>query len=602
MSPRIGRGAPYFPTDERQAVTQHAIHYAGERWLGMVDPGGPQLNRAPVTANNKRMDTAPNEPPVFSVPGTWPNLLQFLATFPQALLTPDARRRSDELAADRMTWATETLYTPPQGCVPYPWQAAAGAQYPRSRRLMLSDEPGTGKTISAILGIMEAEELGDWEALPVLVIAPAGVVSPWVDAFKKWAPVLNVSAYMGPKRRLPLDDLAAGGMDVLVTSYETANRSSADLLSAPPSGVWGTVVLDEHHLIKSQGAKRSLTARKLTAKARGRITLSGTPMTHNAADLWPTLNALEPDSFPSRERYVSRYLDTVEQDYGEPDVLGFLPHRRDEFDLSLAGVHRRVAKLDALPWLPPKVYQLREVELPKEWRKLYNDMRDEMVAELPDNDEPMNAMSVLTQINFLQSLGSAPCDVEVDTKLDDEGMEVKHYHAVLKPESWKVTELLAVMDERPGQSFAVFSQSRQLIELAAMALADRGVEYAKVVGGQSRANRDANVADFQSGAVSVVLVTTQAGGVGITLTAPSAEAGICAVFLSRPWSIVDATQAEDRVHRIGSEAHDSVDIVDIVATNTIDQAIRRRLMDKAAHAADFLNDPRIVRDLLGGKL
>ncbi|MGC8200914.1 hypothetical protein, partial [Salmonella enterica] len=78
-------------------------------------------------------------------------------------------------------------------------------------------------------------------------------------------------------------------------------------------------------------------------------------------------------------------------------------HRRDEFDLCLMPFQRRVSKADALPWLPPKVYQVREVELPAEWRKLYNSMRDELVAALPDNDEPLNAMSVLAQLSYLQA-------------------------------------------------------------------------------------------------------------------------------------------------------------------------------------------------------
>jgi len=71
-------------------------------------------------------------------------------------------------------------------------------------------------------------------------------------------------------------------------------------------------------------------------------------------------------------------------------------------------------------------------------------------------------------------------------------------------------------------------------------------------------------------------------------------------FLQRPWSLVEALQAEDRCHRIGSEIHDSVEIIDIVATNTVDARVRTVLHEKAGQLADLLQDPRILAQLLGG--
>ena len=88
---------------------------------------------------------------------------------------------------------------------------------------------------------------------------------------------------------------------------------------------------------------------------------------------------------------------------------------------------------------------------------------------------------------------------------------------------------------------------------------------------------------------------TGAGGVGLTLTAARTV-----VFLQRPWSLVEASQAEDRCHRIGSEQHDSIEIIDVVAADTIDSRVRAVLTAKAGQLADLLQDPRIVTQLLGG--
>ena len=66
-----------------------------------------------------------------------------------------------------------------------------------------------------------------------------------------------------------------------------------------------------------------------------------------------------------------------------------------------------------------------------------------------------------------------------------------------------------------------------------------------------------------------------------------------------PLGVVDASQAEDRAHRIGSEQHDSIEIVDIIASDTVDSQVREVLRGKAAALAELLADPRIAHRCLG---
>jgi SNF2 family DNA or RNA helicase len=115
------------------------------------------------------------------------------------------------------------------------------------------------------------------------------------------------------------------------------------------------------------------------------------------------------------------------------------------------------------------------------------------------------------------------------------------------------------------------------------------------MGGQSAKDRTATIDAFQAGQLDLICVTTGAGGVGITLTAADAL-----VFLQRPWSLVESIQMEDRAHRIGSERHDSIEIVDIVAKNTIDTRVRQVLRERGKQLADLVEDPRVVAELLGG--
>ena len=280
-------------------------------------------------------------------------------------------------------------------------------------------------------------------------------------------------------------------------------------------------------------------------------------------------------------------------------MLGLKPATEPEFRLSLLGQHRRVAKADVLADLPPKVYSVRTVDLPPRWRKAYDDFESQMLAELPDESGELSVMDVLTQFNLLTRLASSAADVEVSTAIDpDTGAEKRHVHLSLKAPSWKIDALLEVLAERcgpnGGERVVAFAPSAQLMKLAGAAAAAAGYRVGYVVGGQSSGERTRTVDSFQAGGLDLVCASTGAGGVGITLHA----ARTC-VFLQRPWALVEALQAEDRLHRIGA-VHESIEIVDIVARNTIDSRVRAVLRERAGQLADLVQDPRLVAELLGG--
>ena len=543
--------------------------------------------------------TKSDPPGALVVPATWPAVVQLGSTFGAAWRPGPALTAWVADQVRRRTTSQPSVYTPPIGLTPYPWQVEGAAMIAATGRVLITDEPGTGKTITAILGLVEWAAARHVEG-PVVVVCPASVVDPWVEAWTVWAPHVRAVAWRGePKRRRAL----AGTADVYVTSYETARvdaptvgtKEMRALIDLNPAAV----VIDECHLIKNQQAQRSQAVRRLAKRAAAQhgavVALSGTPITHHPGDLWPSLVALDPDAWPSRERWIHRYCQTLPGDYRE-EVLGLEPATEPEFRLTLLGQQRRVAKADVLEQLPPKVYSVRTVELPAKWRKAYDDMETQMLAELPDGTE-LSVMGVLAQLTRLSQLASAAADVhtEVLDEFDQFGQPKVHTTVTLKAPSWKVDALLEVLEERPGEPVVVFAPSRQLIKLAGEKAAETGLRVGYVWGGQSMAERTATVAAFQAGELDVICVTTGAGGVGLTLTA----ARTC-VFLQRPWSLVEALQAEDRCHRIGSERHDSIEIVDIVAKNTIDSRVRAVLRERAGQLADLVQDPRIVADLLGG--
>jgi len=536
-----------------------------------------------------------------------PGALQLAATWPAVvqlgyLLGPRWR------PGPRLTqWLTDELISrtgpalaclgtnPPEGMVPRDYQIEGALMIGATGRGLLFDEQGTGKTITTILGLVElAGNRGASSVLPVVCVVPASVVDAWVTAWQAWAPQWRAVAWRGAPR---VRHALAGTTDVYVTSYDTARMDAAATDGPLVKLGAAAVVVDECHLIKSPHAMRSLAARRLAKRAKSFVALSGTPITHHPGNLWPTMEALEPRAYPSSERWIDRYCAKASGDYRD-EIIGLNPVTEPELRASLLGQHRRVAKADVLDQLPPKVYSVRTVELPAAWRKTYDDFEAQMYAELPDGQE-LSIMEALSRLTHLATLACAPCDVRVTVTVPETGpkagQEVEHIHLDMKAPSWKVDALLDVLAERPGQPVLAFTTRSQLAVLAGQAATAAGLQVGYVIGGQSMRARTETVERFQHGKLDLLCATTGAGGVGLTLTAAGTQ-----VHLQRPWSIVEALQAEDRSHRIGSEIHDSIEIIDIVAANTIDSRVRLVLQEKAGQLADLFQDPRIVTQLLGG--
>jgi SNF2 family DNA or RNA helicase len=69
-------------------------------------------------------------------------------------------------------------------------------------------------------------------------------------------------------------------------------------------------------------------------------------------------------------------------------------------------------------------------------------------------------------------------------------------------------------------------------------------------------------------------------------------------MLQRPWSLVDYKQALDRVHRIGSEIHDSIIVTDYITEKSIESRIIKVLGEKAENFEEVVRDKEKLINLL----
>lgn len=491
----------------------------------------------------------------------------------------------------------------------YPFQRAGVQFLTRAKRALLCDEMGTGKTVQIIRTLVNIVREGD-NPFPCIVVSPNNMKITWRREFERWYPGVQVVVIDGgiAARKKQLSTPA----HVYVVNYEGLRAHSrlapygsirqkrcwncdptfneGDKAGNPRSCehckkelnliAWRTVVVDEAHKMKDARAKQTRACWALvTPETEYRFALTGTAIANNPADLWPALRFISPEEWPSRRAYINRYCVANFNVWGGMNVVGLEPRTRDEFFSVVDPRMRRMPKDAVLPHLPPKTYSKRYVEMSPKQAKAYAQMEETLIAAL--DDAVTVAVNPLVQLTRLTQFASAYASL-------DENGEVR-----LESPSCKIDALVEILEELGEEPVVVFAQSRQLIELAAVKLAELKIQFGKIVGGQTGPEREAEKEAFQQGRLRAMLCTISAGGVGITLTRAST-----AVFLQRSWSMVDNKQAEDRVHRIGSEVHDKITIVDVIAVNTLEERQRLVLGDKEERLEEVMRDRALLRQLL----
>ena len=247
-----------------------------------------------------------------------------------------------------------------------------------------------------------------------------------------------------------------------------------------------------------------------------------------------------------------------------------------------------------LPFLPPLLRERRDVEMSPKQKRAYTQLAEKMIAEL-ESGEMLVATNTLTQSLRLLQLASSYGELDVVETIGDDGWPVQKERMILANPSSKVDAFMDDLDDYEGRSVLVFTVSSQLLHLLSEALTKKGIAHGKIVGGQSMAERQMSIDDFQAGKTKFILATVGAGGTGITLTAANTV-----VYLQRSWSLIDMEQSRARAYRIGSEVHESILQIDYVTPNTMEEAVIAALEGKSAGLEDLVRDRDLLMRAIGG--
>lgn len=499
---------------------------------------------------------------------------------------------------------------------------------------ILADDMGLGKTVQIIAflsGMFDASFVNH-----VLLIMPTSLISTWVKEFVKWTPGMRVKTFHGPSKDERARNLSRIQQrnGVIITTYQMLINNWQQLSTLNGQEfLWDYVILDEAHKIKSSSTKSAICARAIPAS--NRILLTGTPIQNNLQELWslfdfacqgsllgtlktfkieyenPITRAREKDATPGEKALglkISENLMAIIKPY-------FLRRTKEEVQMKKSSksevrLSEKNPDVDAsyeMPSLSRKndlIIWIRLVPLQEEiYRKFVS--LDHIKELLMETRSPLAELGVLKKLCdhprllsaracHLLNLGAVRFSVQDENEGKDSS-DVDHIHIdqitddTLMKESGKMIFLMDLLkrlrDE--GHQTLVFSQSRQILNIIERLLKNRHFKTLRIDGTITHlVEREKRINLFQQNKdYSVFLLTTQVGGVGLTLTAATRV-----VIFDPSWNPATDAQAVDRVHRIGQK--ENVVVYRLITCGTVEEKIYRRQVFKESLVRQTTGDKK----------
>lgn len=438
-------------------------------------------------------------------------------------------------------------------------------------RGILADDVGLGKTAQALLAVSEG---------PVVVIGPKYLRFNWQREIQKWRPDLILA---DPREKVqvntPDDELRRL---VYVLGYEEFLRvkeiPAVTRMSSRHENAArvGTLIVDEAHNISGHKSQRSVAVRALARKMRSVYLLTATPIRNTNANLWPLLNALDPNVWSSYWRFAADYCEVVEGPFGkvisQPDMrtaLGAAKIRALKDVLEFYLLKRE--KATVMPELPDKIRLDIPVPLADGQKALYEALETNLALEVGDGQlvETPNTLSLVTRLR----------QICLDPRLiGAEGATSR---------TQVVKEILREYVDFGGQSVVIFTFFSTYAEILREELA-RDYHSVIVSGDYTDRERDRSVHDFQTGFSKVLIGTIGSLKEGLDLSVSST-----AILTDLPWTEWEIEQVEGRLHRWGQR--NDVQVIRLFAPGTIEEHVRDIVSRKERGSHDVLDTKAVSR-------
>lgn len=431
----------------------------------------------------------------------------------------------------------------------FPYQRE-GVEHLASRgRALLADDMGLGKTVQAIAACELLRRRG--EASRVLIVTPASLKDQWAREIARYTGERAVVIGGGGEARRRAFESDA---PYRIVNYELTWRE-LERIQALDADV---LVLDEAQRAKNFRTKTAVTLRKLPS--RFLFVLTGTPIENRLDDLYSLLQLVDPAVLGPLWRFNHTFH--VQEKNGR--VSG--SKNLGELRARVAPVVLRRRKEAVLAQLPALTEQTRYTPLTTLQHELENEHRAEAAKLMKQAERrPLRPEEQKRLMGHLVKARQACNAVELCDPAKGKG----------SPKLDELEQLVGEIVEQGTAKVIVFSEWVEMLGLAAERLDKLGVGYEVLHGSVPSDARPELLRRFREDPSARVLLSSDAGGVGLNLQAAS-----YVIHLDLPWNPGKLDQRTARAHRLGQTR--GVSVTYLCAEGGIERGIEGTLAAKRA--------------------
>mgnify|MGYP003341981882 FL=1 len=445
---------------------------------------------------------------------------------------------------------------------PMEHQIETSAFLTMNRRAFCFNDPGTGKTLSALWAADYLMHRGDVRR--VLILCPLSIMhSAWMGDIGN--SVIHRSAVVAhhpqSSRRI---EMIQQKYEIVITNYDGLNLIAQEINN---DGRFDLVIVDEANAYKNPSTRRWKALASIIKPETYLWMMTGTPASQSPVDAYGLARLVNPSGVPKfqtawRDKVMNKI--TMFKWVPKPDA------REKVFTALQPAI--RFTKAQCLD-LPPVITVTREVPMTPQQNKYYRLLKEQMLAQAAGEViSAVNAGVVVSKLLQI-SCGAAYTDDK----------EVVEFDAA--PRLNVLEEIL----EETSRKVIIFALFRSSIDTIVTYLLKKGYGVGQIHGDVTPSKRGQIINDFQTtDNIRVLVMQPQATAHGITLTAADTV-----VFFGPLMSVEQYVQCIARADRKGQDS-DNVTVVHI-ESSPIEKKLFKAMNTK-------VNDSILLTDMFAEEL
>tara|TARA_R100000951_G_scaffold29575_3_gene25576 strand:+ start:4845 stop:6380 length:1536 start_codon:yes stop_codon:yes gene_type:complete len=388
------------------------------------------------------------------------------------------------------------------------------------KRAFCFNEQGTGKTASAIWASDYLLNKGYINR--ILVICPLSIMeAAWRTDLFTFAMHRTVDVAYGTSQKRK--KIINQGAEYVIINYDGVEIVANEIAN----GGFDLIIVDEATHYKNVQTRRWKILNKLMTPNTWLWMMTGTPAAQSPLDAYGLAKLINPEGVP---KFFSSFRDKVMVKITQFKWVPKEEAIKTVFDALQPAI--RYTKEECLD-LPEMVYVKRAIELTRQQKKYYKQLKDKMVMQAAG--EQITAPNAAVNMNKLLQISCGAVYTDGGEALE---FDIKHRYKVLKE----------VIDES-SKKVLVFVPFRHVIDMLVNKLSQDGISSDIIRGDVSAPKRTEIFKRFQTmDDPQVLVIQPQAAAHGVTLTAANTV-----VWWGPTSSLETYAQANARVHRSGQD-------------------------------------------------